>query len=167
MFYFDSVNDPDSDWHTRPWQHEIGIIFPVDLKEINIDHDAAMTPRLPGNITVPSPFLPTNNITVMALYHLAIDTFEADERKTKNQRAAELVKKRNDMRVFNDMNLCWHRISFCNGFGEKAKRLFKGKAYGNQYHAKKRILEDEMKVVGLTNLGKDLDEYMAKTGQKI
>lgn len=139
------------------------------IKEIKAAHDLVVTPTLPIDILVPKPFLPTSDAKVLALYVLALDQFAAEERKGMSEKMNDLARKKKNMADFNERNVCVHDKNFCHDTKFRDAPAASGycKKYKKAYTKIFGELKQEMVVAGLVELGGQLKEFMAQTGQKV
>ncbi|CAL3962595.1 hypothetical protein PZA11_000289 [Diplocarpon coronariae] len=170
-------NPEITDWRDKPWSHYdikasvADNVFPVDMGKVEIDHKDIITPSLPSDVKIPRPFLPTKDKKVKDLYVESLAAYVTENEKTQEQKSKELSQKWVDVKNFNDKTLCYYSTSSfhlrCSNKQDEIERRFRIIKFRNKYHRIKNKLIDEMRVEGLVNLGRDLTEYMEKTGQTI
>ncbi|KAK2627895.1 hypothetical protein QTJ16_002541 [Diplocarpon rosae] len=171
------ANPEISDWRDRPWSHYdmkatvADKIYPVDIAKVEIDHTDIVTPSLPSDIKIPRPFLPTKDKKVKDLYWKSLAAYLSEKGKTQEQKSKELSQKWADVKDFNDKTLCYYSTSSihlrCANKQDEMERRFNIIKFRNKYHRITNKLIDEMRVEGLVNLGRELMEYMKKTGQTV
>jgi hypothetical protein len=169
-----AVTDPD-DWR---YFHYEGLRTGNDhwwrgggskVYEIKAAHDQVVTPALPKGIKIPKPLLPTHNTHVLALYVLAMDQYEAEEKKGMSEKMDNLAEKKRDMMKFNQMNQCVHDKNFCTDLKFRDALWLSGyyKKYKQEYTALFEKLKEDMLVEGLVELGREVSAFMAETGEKV
>jgi hypothetical protein len=136
------------------------------LKQIKAAHYEAVTPTLPDGIKIPNPFLPSSDPQLLALYTLAINHFEVEERKGLTEKMADMAEKKKDMAQFSQMNICVHDKPFCPD-SNMLKKTKDYKKYEAEYTKLFEKLKQQTLVAGLVDLGGKLKASMAETGLKI
>ncbi|KAK0107681.1 hypothetical protein ONS96_003482 [Cadophora gregata f. sp. sojae] len=138
---------------------------------VHIDHDDIITPSLPSDVKIPTPFLPTDDRKTKELYWAAIAAYVAEEDKTPEQKDQELRQKWTDVQEFNEMAVCYystHAFNLrCSNKKDAKERRWKPNAFRKRYHKLKNKLIDEMRVEGLVNFGRELTAYLNETGMII
>ncbi|KAL5318614.1 hypothetical protein ACEPPN_013678 [Leptodophora sp. 'Broadleaf-Isolate-01'] len=166
-------NPPIYDWREEPWSHyamadNLDRMYPVGMKQVYIDHDDIITPSLPSDVTIPTPFLPTSDQKTKDLYWTAIAAYLAEESKPAPQKEQELKQKWTDVQDFNEKTLCYystHAFNLrCSNKQDAKERRWKPNQFRKSYHKLKNKLIDEMRVEGLVNFGRELTVYLNETG---
>ncbi|KAI9054484.1 hypothetical protein LZ554_001642 [Drepanopeziza brunnea f. sp. 'monogermtubi'] len=162
------------DWRERPWTHYVDHkildkMYPVKWDQVNIDHDDIVTPSLPPDVEIPTPFLPTDNEKVKELYFKALAAYFEDRDKPEKNKTAELSQKWQDVNDFNEKAICYystHAFNLrCAKKDDAKARRWQIIKFRHRYHKLKNKLIDEMRVEGLVNFGRELADYLQVTGQ--
>ena len=138
---------------------------------VHIDHDDIITPSLPSDVKIPTPFLPTDDRRTKDLYWAAIAAYLAEVAKPPEQKDHELKQKWTDVQNFNEKTLCYystHAFNFrCANKQDAKERRLKPNNFRKKYHKLKNKLINEMRVEGLVNFGRELTAYLNETGMVI
>ncbi|KAG4430860.1 hypothetical protein IFR05_013661 [Cadophora sp. M221] len=166
-------NRPIYNWREEPWSRyamtdNLDRMYPVDMKQVYMDHDDIITPSLPSDVTIPTPFLPTQDRNTKDLYWAAIAAYLAEESKPESQKEQELKQKWTDVQDFNEKTICYysaHAFNLrCSNKQDAKERRWKPNQFRKRYHNLKNQLIDEMRVEGMVNFGKELTVYLNETG---
>ena len=86
-----------------------------------------------------------------------------------SEKIDNLAEKKQDMRKFSQMNQCVHDKNFCTQLKFRDAPLVSPyyKKYKKEYTKLFERLKQEMLVAGLVELGKQVKEFMAETGEKV